>query len=221
MRFGAGGRLAEGMTDTYRRTVAAGALIAWPLLLFAAFLTSPPSEEHDPVLFASMPGQVQVSGLLFLYATLAMIPALFGLAAPLYPRARGLANTGLTLGLFGAASACTLFMTDFYDLALAQTVPAETARQVTAAAGELPGFVFGMLLPGFLTHVGTLVLVVGLAVKRAAPWWVPVAVVAGIGWPFVVASTSPATQSIGSLLELAALAWVARAVIRTPSPVPA
>ncbi len=43
-----------------------------------------------------------------------------------------------------------------------------------------------MLLPGFLTHVGTMVLVVGLAVKKAAPWWVPVAVAAGIVWPFVV-----------------------------------
>ncbi|GAB1816939.1 hypothetical protein [Herbidospora sp. RD11066] len=213
------------MTDKYRRTVAAGALVAWPVLLFAAFLTSPPSEEHDPVLFASMPGQVQISGLLFLYASLAMIPALFGLAAPLYPRAGTLANVGLTLGLFGAAVACTLFMTDFYDLALAQNVPAETAEKVTAAAGELPGFLFGMLFPAFLSHVGVLILVVGMAVKKVAPWWVPVGVVAGIVWPFVVLSSSPAMQSIGSLLELAALAWVARTVlrtpVRTPTPVPA
>ncbi|TKK89097.1 hypothetical protein FDA94_11350 [Herbidospora galbida] len=205
------------MTDNYRRVVAAGALVAWPVLLFAAFLTSPPGEEHDPAVFASMPGQVQVSGLLFLYATLAMIPAYFGLAALLYPKARGLANTGLTLGLFGAAAACTLFTTDFYDLALAQTVPAETAKQVTAAANELPGFLFGMLFPGFLTHVGTLVLLIGLAVKKAAPWWVPVAVVAGIAVPFAVAGSSPAVQSIGSLLELAALGWVARDLLRTPT----
>ncbi|GLX92247.1 hypothetical protein Hesp01_01970 [Herbidospora sp. NBRC 101105] len=213
--------MAEGMTDNYRRTVAVGALVAWPVLLFAAFLTSPPGEEHDPAVFAAMPGQVQVSGLLFLYATLAMIPAFFGLAALLYPRSRGLANTGLTLGLFGTAAACTLFTTDFYDLALAQTVPAETAVRVTAVANELPGFLFGMLFPGFLTHVGTLVLLVGLAVKKAAPWWVPVAVVAGIAVPFVVAGSSPAVQSIGALLELVALGWTARELLRTPTREPA
>jgi len=38
------------------------------------------------------------------------------------------------------------------------------AEAVTARAGELPGFLYGMLLPGFLAHIGLLTLLVGLVV---------------------------------------------------------
>src|SRR6478752_472967 len=74
------------------------------------------------------------------------------------------------------------------------------AEAVTARAGELPGFLYGMLLPGFLAHIGLLTLLVGLVVAGIAPWWVPLAALAGTVVPFVTMDQPPAVQSTGALL---------------------
>ncbi|WP_214111217.1 hypothetical protein [Acrocarpospora catenulata] len=210
------------MADSFRRSVAAASLVAWPVLLFLAFLTSPPGTTHDPDIFLAHQTKVEVSGVLFHWATLAMIPAMLGLAGLLRQRAPRLANAGAALGLIGAASAGTLFMADFYDLALARTIPADQAIKVTAVAADLPGVVYGMVFPAFLSHLGALILVIGLAATRIAPWWLPVAVIAGIVVPFLTVEQPPAVQSTGALLQLVAYGWAAlrtlRLPLRTPTP---
>lgn len=202
--------------DSFRRIVAGVALLAWPVLEFLAFLTSPPGAEHDPAVFREHPALVQVSGLLYLWTALALIPVVLGLAHLLRHRAPTTGNIGAALGLVGAGHALTLFTTDFYDLALAQTLPDAQAEAVTARAGELPGFLYGMLLPGFLAHVGLLTLLVGLVVAGVAPWWVPLAALAGTVVPFVTMNQPPAVQSTGALLHLAAYGWIALHVLRMP-----
>ncbi|MGV9775976.1 hypothetical protein [Streptosporangium sp. NPDC003464] len=202
--------------DSFRRIAAGVALLAWPVLEFLAFLTSPPGAEHDPAVFREHPALVQVSGLLYLWAALTLIPVVLGLAHLLRGRAPGTGNAGAVLGLLGAGHALTLFTTDFYDLALAQTLPDAQAEAVTARAGELPGFLFGMLLPGFLVHVGLLTLLIGLVAARIAPWWVPLTALAGTVVPFVTMDRPPAVQSVGALLHLAAYGWIALRVLRMP-----
>jgi hypothetical protein len=203
-------------SDLFRRNVAGIAMLAWPVLEFLAFLTSPPGREHAPAVFASRPVQVQTSALLFQWATMALIPAILGLAHLLRVRMPRTGNVGAAIGLTGAASAVALFTTDFYDLALAQTVPAEQAVRVTEAAGALGGFVYGMLLPGFLAHVGVLTLMTGLALAKAGPWWLPLATLMGIVGPFLTVGQTPAIQSIGALFQLAAFGWVGVRVLRMP-----
>ncbi|GAA3122205.1 hypothetical protein [Streptosporangium carneum] len=201
--------------DAFRRIVTGVALLAWPVLEFLAFLTSPPSSEHDPAVFREHPGLVQVSGLLFLWTALSLIPVILGLAHLLRRRAPLVGNIGAALGLLGAGHALTLFTTDFYDLALAQILPDAQAEAVTARVGELWGFLYGMLLPGFLAHVGLFTLLIGLVVAGVAPWWVPVVALAGTVVPFVTMEQSTAVQSVGSLLHLAAYGWIALRVLRT------
>lgn len=200
----------------FRKTVSAAAMLAWPVLLGLAFLTSPPGTEHDPAVFRARPVQVQASALLFQWATVCLIPVVLGLAHLLRTRAPRTGNIGAAVGLTGAATAACLFMTDFYDLALALSLPDAQATHVTEVAGALGGFVYGILLPGFLLHVGLLVLMAGLAAVRVVPWWVPVAVLVGVCGPFLTLEQGPAVQAIGSLFHLAAFGTVALKVLRMP-----
>ncbi|MED7925185.1 hypothetical protein SMD20_13105 [Nonomuraea sp. LP-02] len=202
--------------DTFRRTVAGVALLAWPVFQFLAFLTSPPGAEHDPDVFRTHATTVQVSALLYVWAALSLIPVVLALAHLLRERAPRASGIGTALGLIGAGHGLTLFTTDFYDLALAQTLPADQAEAVTRRANELWGFVYGMLLPGFLLHAGLITLLVTLAAVRLAPWWVPVAALAGTIVPFVTMTQAPVVQSTGSLLQLAAYGWIALRVLRMP-----
>ncbi|GIH26644.1 hypothetical protein Aph01nite_49540 [Acrocarpospora phusangensis] len=156
--------------------------------------------------------------MLFHWATIAMIPGMLALAGLLRERAPRTANLGAAVGMVGSASAVSLFMTDFYDLALARNLPADQAVAATAAASDLPGFVYGILLPAFLSHAGALILTVSLAATRVAPWWLPVLVTVGIAIPFLTAEQPPAAQSTGALCQLVAYGWAALRTLRTPLP---
>ncbi|GIH89765.1 hypothetical protein ACFFMN_12795 [Planobispora siamensis] len=202
--------------DSVRRWVAGIALLAWPTLEFLAFFTAPPGAEHDPAIFREQANAVQVSALLYIWATLSLIPAVLGMAHLLKYRAPRTGIIGAALGLIGAGLGLTLFTTDFYDLALAQSLPDAQAEQVTARAGELWGFLYGMLLPGFLLHIGLFTLLIGLAATRLAPWWAPAVAFAGTLVPFLTVEQPPAVQATGALLHLAAYGWIALRVLRMP-----
>lgn len=198
----------------FRRIVAGVALLAWPVLEFLAFVTSPPGATHDPVIFREQDTKVQLSALLYLWATMAIIPTVLGLSHLLRSRLPRLSEIGAAIGLLGAAHALTLFTTDFYDLALAHELAPAQAEQVTARANDLWGFVYGMLLPGFLTHVGLYILLIGAAVARVLPWWaVPVAL-AGTIVPFLTVELSPLVQAIGALPHILVYGMLGLRVLR-------
>lgn len=203
--------------DRFRQTVAVLALLAWPVLSFLGFLTSPPGTEHTPAVFRAEETKVQLSALFFLWSAMSMIPAALGLAHLLRRRATAWGNLGAALALFGSASSLPLFMTDFYDLAIAQRLPDAQGEALIAHAGELPGFVFGILLPAFLVHAGALVLMAGLAVAGIASWWVPAVAGAGIVFPFLVIEQSPFVQAAGPLVQLAAYGVLALKIWRMPA----
>lgn len=195
--------------------MAAGvALFAWPALAFLAFLTSPPGADHDPGIFRTHATTVQVSALLYIWATLALIPVVLALGHLLRERAPVAGGIGVVFGLIGAGHGLTLFTTDFYDLALALTLPDEQAEAVTERAGELPGFLFGMLLPGFLLYVGLFLLLITLVMVRTIPWWVPVVALAGTVVPFMTKEQPPVVQAIGPLVQLVAYGWIGLRVLR-------
>lgn len=200
--------------DSFRRVTGGVALLIWPVFEFLAFLTAPPGAEHDPEIFRTHETSVQVSALLYVWAALTIIPVVLALAHLLRERAPRASGIGAALGLIGAGHGLTLFSTDFYDLALAQTLPADQAVAVTERATSLWGFVYGMLLPGFLMHVGLFTLLITMAAVKAAPWWVPGIALVGTLVPFLTVEQAPAVQATGALLHLAAYGWIALRVLR-------
>nr|BFE86774.1 hypothetical protein GCM10020093_093750 [Planobispora longispora] len=91
---------------------------------------------------------MQVSALLYIWATLSLIPAILGMAHLLKYRAPRTGFIGAALGLIGAGHGLTLFTTDFYDLALAQSLSDAQADEVIMRAGELWGSCSACCCPG-------------------------------------------------------------------------
>ena len=99
------------------------------------------------------------------YGYMGIVPMLLALAAMTRSRWRIGGNIGLALSLPGAFAVTGMLVTDFYDLAIRQSLPAEQAVAVSNAAEELPlaGLVGGPLI--MLTFVGMTVL--GVAAWQA------------------------------------------------------
>ena len=221
------------MNDPYRlrRWIAGASLIAWPVLHFIGFITGPGGSEHTPALFREEATRVQVSGVSLHWSVMAMVPVVLALGHLLRARRPLFADISVALGLIGAVNGASLLTADFYDLALAQLVTDEQAVAVMDRAFSYPAMVYGFLLPAFLVHVGLLMLLVGLAVRRMIGWWVPVLVVAGIAVPFVLPEASVAVHSLGGAILFAALAPVGVRILRMspyewtpaspPAPLPA
>ncbi|WP_018657072.1 hypothetical protein [Actinomadura flavalba] len=212
------------VTESVRRRLAAVCLLLYGVLLFLGFVTGPDGAEHVPAVFRAEAATVQLSAVLLHWAIVALVAALVGLA----PLLRGsvVATIGWGAAFLGYVNASGLLVGDFYDLALAQKAPDAVSTAVMDTAGGLPGFVFGFLLPAFLSHLGMLAVLVVLVRRGFAPWWTPVAVVAGIVLPFVVAGQASAVQAVGPLVQLAGYAALAARLLRAPvtaapRPVPA
>ncbi|GAA1765431.1 hypothetical protein [Luedemannella helvata] len=204
------------MNDPYRlrRWVAGASLIAWPVLHFVGFITGPGGSEHTPELFRAEATRVQVSGLALHWSVMAIVPVVLALGHLLRARRPVFADIAVALGLIGAVSGASLLVGDFYDLALAHLVPDGQAVAVMDQAFSYPAMVYGFLLPGFLVHIGLLMLIIGLAVRRMIGWWVPVLVVAGLALPFALPEASVAVHSLGGTLIFAALAPLGVRILR-------
>ncbi|WP_203791060.1 hypothetical protein [Paractinoplanes rishiriensis] len=198
---------------TWRR-LAGAALIAWPLMHFGGFVTSPPGETHEPAVFREHATLVQISAVLLHYSAVLIVAVVLGMAYLLYDRMPRLAVGAAIVGVLAAVNGSGLLMMDFYDLALAETIPDAQAVAVTGQAAAYGGFVYGFLLPAFLLHPVLIGLTVALVRAGLARWWQPVLLVGGLALPFLVADQPAAVQALGAVLILGALAPTAVRVLR-------
>ncbi|GIF48167.1 hypothetical protein DFJ67_1937 [Asanoa ferruginea] len=182
------------------------ALIAWPVFHLAGFLTSPPGETHAPHLYREHATLVQVSAVILHYSAILIVPVVLALAHFLKQRMPRLAAITGLIGAFAAISGSALLLTDFYDLALAKSVPDPQAVAITDLANGYPGVLYGFLLPAFLVHPALLVLAGALVRTGVLRWWQFVLLLAGLAVPFLTTAQAPVVQSVGPVLILAALA---------------
>jgi len=197
------------MTETRYRgwpRAAGAALIAWPTLHFLGFLTSPPGETHEPPLYREHATLVQVSAVILHYSAILIVPVVLALAYLLHQRMPRLAAVTGIVGVFAAVNGSALLLTDFYDLALATSLPDAQAVAITDLANGYPGVLYGFLLPAFLVHPVLIVLTSALVRTGQARWWTLVLLIAGLAVPFVTTGQPPIVQSVGPLLIFAALA---------------
>ena len=151
----------------------------------------------------------QVSALILHVAFLAFVPAIIGLWAIAKPGvARGV---GAVLGLMGAATLPGLLLSDFYDIALAEKLPAAKAAEVADYSQSLVGANL-LLIPALAGLVLGLGVLFVCAVRAGAmPAWAPVVIVLAMGLPIVL--SSGVAFLVGSAIMLASLAVVGRRLL--------
>lgn len=184
---------------TFRRRAVGVAGVVGGLLTTAGFVTT--NWETDTGTLAYLdslvvdPVRSQIAALLLHYGYMGIVPVLLALAVMTRRRSRVAGNVGFGLSVVGGLALPGLLVTDFYDMAIRQTLPADQAVATSDAAQALP---FGFLLGGpfiMLTFVGMTVL--GLAAWRAGFFhWAPTLLVP-------VALVVPMVVPIGALQGIA------------------
>ena len=151
----------------FRRLAIAGSAVVGGLLTGAGFLTT--VWETAPGTLAYLeslvvdPWRSQVAALLLHLGYLGLVPVLLALGIMTRSRWRIAGNIGLALGMGGALALPGLLVSDFYDLAIRQSLPLEQAVAVSDAAHALPlaGLIGGPLIMGT---------VVGMTLLSVAAW---------------------------------------------------
>ncbi len=195
--------------------VGAVSLFLWPVVHFAGFVTGPPGATHAPDIFRTHATQVQVSGVILHWNAICIVPVMLALAYLLHDRMPRFATIAGLLGALGAINGSSLLLGDFYDLALAVSVPDAQATEIMELAYGYPGVVHGFLLPAFLLHPALLALLIGLVKVGRAYWWQPVLLVVGLALPFLTSDRPMVVQASGALFIGAALVPLGVRMLRT------
>lgn len=158
------------------------ALAAGPTILAGMFLGVWEADETVRAYLQTYlvdPDRSQLSAVLLHFGYLLLLPALLGLAAVTRAAPR-LRATGLVFGMLGLSTLPGLLVVDFYDLALAQTLPLDQAVAVVDATEQY----WGPLVLFIPTMLGILLAVVLLSVAACRvgflPWWSAALLIAGI-----------------------------------------
>jgi hypothetical protein len=174
----------------FRRRALGAAGVVGGLLTVGGFVATVWEGSSDKLAYLDSlvvdPFRSQVAAVLLHFGYFALVPVVFALAVMTRRRARVAGNIGFGLAIGGSLALPGLLVTDFYDMAIRQNLPADQAVAVSDAAQALPlGFlVGGPFIMG--TFVGMTVL--GLAAWRAGFFhWLPTLLVpAAVAIPFVI-----------------------------------
>lgn len=174
--------------DDFRRTVAGLCLIGGPLTALIGGLVAP-WEGTDKTaawlgVLAENPVRGQIGAVCLYFGYLLIAVGIFGMMHLLRHRAVVLGHVAGAFAVFGWVSLPGLLVTDFYDLALAQTLGPREGAAVSDRAGEYAGAIV-MGVPVLLGILGLFLLVLALWRAGFVPAWVPVVLLAGTAFSFV------------------------------------
>lgn len=201
----------------FRRRAMGAAGVIGGLLTAAGFAATVWETEAGTLAYLDSfvvdPVRSQVAALLLHYGYFGIVPVLLALGIMTRRRNRVAGNVGLALSLPGALALPGLLITDFYDLAIRQALPAEQAVALADSVHELElaGFIAGPII--LATFVGMTVL--GVAAWRAGFFhWlptllVPASVIAVMIIP--IGMTSGMVQGVGLAVFMV---WAGIAALR-------
>lgn len=199
--------------NDFRRSAAGLCLIGGPLVTVIGGLIAPWEETEEVAawlrVLAESPVRGQAGAILFHFGYLLIAVGIFGILHLLRRRAVVLGNIAGALAVWGWVSLPGLLVTDFYDLALAQSLGPREGAQISERAGEsVGGAVLG--IPVMLGMVGLVLLGFALWRAKLAPVWVPIALLVGFAMEFVAPQSVPPQVSftVWFVLWLAALGYV-------------
>lgn len=170
-------------SDRLRRVGCALALLTAPGFALAAHLVQQTPEEHDTASelasIATAPGAATLATGLGFIGMVLMVPALFGLARPLWETRARTAMVGLSMSVTGLLALASLVGSA--PVTVAMTSSADRAEMIALTdryeSSVLVGIWAGLMILGYA--LGPVVL--GVALWRSgASWTVPLALVAGL-----------------------------------------
>ena len=151
----------------FRRLAIAGAALVGGLLTAAGFAATVWETAPDKLSYLDSlnvdPLRSQIAAVLLHYGYFGIVPVLLALGIMTRRRWRIAGNVGLALSMGGALALPGLLVTDFYDLAIRQTLPPDQAVVVSDAAQNLP---LGWLIGGPLI----LAMFAGMTLLGVAAW---------------------------------------------------
>lgn len=195
----------------FSRTFAALGLILSPVL-FAVATAIDPAWSGDEQAYlgevASNPTGYQLSALLFLVGTILLVPGLVGVVHLLRGRRVSLGQVGASLVLAGA-----IVLGGFLGINIIEataTQPTFDRNQVAALLSASQGSGFALVFPIAVIAglvLGSLLLAVGLFLRRAVPVWVPALLLVQVAVGFTGSSSH-----LGSTISFVLLAVVLGAI---------
>lgn len=204
---------------SYRRTAAAGGLVAGAVLMVVAMGTDVPFSGDSESVLAEMDAagwRAWLSAMTYTLAQLALIAGLLGVAHLLREATPRLSNLGGTLAVLGAFGHTVHAGGVLLIVSMAQG-DADRAALATALDEYMasPAGIFSAM--GLLgTVLGLLLLTMGLWRSGVGPQWVPAALAAFLVVEFLGSLLTPWAGAAGSALYLAAFAALAVTIWRSP-----
>ncbi|MBO9534283.1 MAG: hypothetical protein J7513_15025 [Solirubrobacteraceae bacterium] len=197
-----------------RRTTAA--LLAGPIVATAGLVATPWESEKSIESYhqalAGSPDQAQIAALLLYFGYALLGLSAFTAIRRMKSRHRKHVAVAAVLSYLGATLMPGQLVTDFYDLAMAQNLPAADAARASEATQEL-AFAPLMMIPALLGFVFGPVAVAALAAReKLVGWWAPFVFVAGFIVP--IAIYSPAAIVVGGLALIGVYSAIAAGLAR-------
>jgi hypothetical protein len=208
--------LAVRMVSRFRRRAMAVTIGVGAALTFAGFATTNWEGSADTAAYlnslAETPAQSQIAAVLLHFGYMGFLPMLLALGMFARRRAVRLGHVGLGIGLLGALSLPGLLVTDFYDLAIRQSLPLD---QAVAVSEKSQSYGWALAIGGPIVlgvFVGMLLMLIAAWRARFIAWWPAVVLPVGL-----VVSFTPKLifAVIGSALIAAAMSAVAVRVWKT------
>lgn len=193
--------------------VAAGvALVAAPVLWAAGMWTSPSAASTSDVDYVTSLGRdgtlTQVSALLLHYGNLLIGLGVLAAVSLLRGRAGGrLTVLGAVLTSVGFTSVSGMLLSDWWNLSLANNLPAQTAAEVFA---DFKGSSLLFLWDGMelFSLLGTVLLLAGLARAGVLGWWSLGVLVAGVAGLMMIPWDMPQLSALAVLFGFSPFAMI-------------
>lgn len=198
---------------TVRRTAAALALIAAPLLFLVADIVSPAWSDDTATYVrevAESPGAQAWSGFLYVVGFALIVPAVLAVVHLIRGRGVTLAHIAGALAILGLGAFPALAATSIFDAVAVETI--NQADYVTMIDGlEDEPAAIALLLIVLVPALLSLILIAA-AVWRSglAPWWVAVALI--VSAVMLMAGSNQLTNLISDVLLLGAFGFLAARV---------
>lgn len=160
------------------------------------------------------PLQSQVAAMLLHFGYMMFVPTLVVLGAMTRARRSRAATIGLGIGYLGAVTLPGALLSDFYDLAIRQTLPDATAVQVSDKAGSYPIAAIMMAPTVFALMIGLVTALVSAARARWLPWYLAPVFVVGFLAPVALQGQGWVANVVPAAVALSALAFVGVRALR-------